>query len=161
MAKDDLTTEDPNLWMRGYPPEKDQIVRFNDGSYYDWPQLRWSFSNIQQLVPTKSFWRGAGAAAALRPGRELDLESEIVTSSAGEAYAWKDALSSTCTDGIAVLHAGELVYESYFGACTPNKPHILQSANKSFVGTIAECLVDDGRLDDQALVRDLIPELAL
>lgn len=160
MTEDDLTTEDPTHWMRGFPPAKDQIVRFNDGSYYSWPQMRWSFSNIQQLVPTKSFWRGADAAAKLKLGATLDFTNTIVSSSTGKDYAWEDALSSTCTDGIAVLHAGELVYEQYFGACTANKPHILQSANKSFVGTIAECLVHDGKLDEQALVGDLIPELA-
>ena len=153
-------TQDPNYWMQGFPPTKEQIVRFNDGSYYDWPKLRWSFSNIQQLVPTKSFWCGPKAARELRQGPTLNLDNTAVTTTFGETFTWQDTLTSTCTDAIAVLHAGELVYEAYFGASSPSKPHILQSANKSFVGTIAECLIDEGKLDEYAPVTDLIPELA-
>ena len=143
-------TQDPNYWMQGFPPTKKQIVRFNDGSYYDWPKLRWSFSNIQQLVPTKSFWCGPKAARELRQGPTLNLDNTTVTTTFGENFTWQDTLTSTCTDAIAVLHAGELVYEAYFGASSPSKPHILQSANKSFVGTIAECLIAEGKLDEYA-----------
>ena len=153
-------TQDPNYWMQGFPPTKEQIVRFNDGSYYDWPKLRWSFSNIQQLVPTKSFSRGPKAARELKQGSTLSLETSTVTTTFGEIFTWQDALTSTCTDAIAVLHAGELVYEGYFGASSPSKPHILQSANKSFVGTIAECLIDEGKLVEHGPVTALIPELA-
>jgi CubicO group peptidase (beta-lactamase class C family) len=37
--------------------------------------------------------------------------------------------------------------------------HTMMSCNKSMVGTIAECLIEDGRLDDYALVPTIVPEL--
>ena len=48
-------------WMQGFPPKKEAIIQFSDGSFYSWPQLKWSVNNIQQLVPTKTVWRGASA----------------------------------------------------------------------------------------------------
>lgn len=68
-------------------------------------------------------------------------------------------LSSTHTDALAVLHRGRLVYEEYFGACGPHVRHTMMSCNKSMVGTIAECLIAAGRLDDDALVPTIVPEL--
>ncbi len=50
-------------------------------------------------------------------------------------------LQETYTDGIAVLHKGKLIYERYFGALKPHKPHIAMSVTKSFTGTLAGILV--------------------
>jgi hypothetical protein len=52
-------------WMRGFPPPPEVRLSFHDGSFYGWPQLRWTFSNIGQLVPTRTAWRGPGAARVL------------------------------------------------------------------------------------------------
>ena len=149
----------PQSWMSGFPPEKQRVVRFADGSYYAWPQLRWSFSNIQQLVPTKSVWRGDRSVRQLPAGPKLQLKNSTITTLSGAKMTSQQAIQETCTDGLAVMKNGQLVYEAYFGACEPLKPHILQSANKSIVGLIAECLITQGVLSNKALVTDLIPEL--
>ena len=39
-------------WMVGSPPPADEIVRKEDGSFYRFPQLRWTFSNARQLGAT-------------------------------------------------------------------------------------------------------------
>lgn len=59
-----------------------------------------------------------------------------------------------------VLHRGALVTEIYFGECDPHSRHTMMSCNKSMIGTLAECLIDDGTLDDGALVVDVLPELS-
>ena len=61
-------------------------------------------------------------------------------------------------DGIAVLHRGKLIYERYFGALKPHKPHISMSVTKSFTGTLAGMLVAEGRIDPKAPVTDYVPE---
>ena len=48
-------------WMVGAPPPADKLVRFADGSWFRFPQTRWSFSNIRQLMPTSVVRRGNGA----------------------------------------------------------------------------------------------------
>ena len=60
---------------------------------------------------------------------------------------------------IAVLHRGRLIYERYFGALKPHKPHIAMSVTKSFTGTLAGILIAEGKIDPQAPVTDYVPEL--
>ena len=67
MTNADRTADDPgkNGWMQGFPPSKDKRIRFAASSFYAWPQLRWSFSHLEELMPTKSVWRGSGAGRPL------------------------------------------------------------------------------------------------
>lgn len=50
----DAVASDPAVlgWMKGAPPTADKIIRFEDGSYFKFPQMRWSVSNFRQLMPT-------------------------------------------------------------------------------------------------------------
>ncbi len=145
--------------MAGHPPPAERTVRFADGSYYRWPRLRWSFSHMEQLVPTKAAWRGPGAAHAL-PVEPVALDHLEVETTDGTAMRWEEVMSSTHTDALAVMHRGHLVHEEYFGATGPHDRHLLMSCNKSMVGTVAECLIHEGTLDDRTLVSTIIPELA-
>jgi len=51
--------------MLGFPPSADRVITFQNGSIRNFPELRWAWSNIRQLVPTVNVWRGA----ARRMGR--------------------------------------------------------------------------------------------
>jgi CubicO group peptidase (beta-lactamase class C family) len=65
-----------------------------------------------------------------------------------EVMTWAESLSANYADGIVVLHKGNIVYERYMGALDADTPHIAFSVTKSFIGTIASCLVHEGHLDD-------------
>jgi len=43
-------------WMVGFPPAKDRVISFADNSYRQRAQIRWSYSHMQELVPTKTVW---------------------------------------------------------------------------------------------------------
>lgn len=64
------TSTDPETlgWMRGFPPPPDRTITFQDGSFRSFPELRWAWSNIRQLVPTVNVWRGAGPASGAAAG---------------------------------------------------------------------------------------------
>ncbi len=149
----------PEEWMAGFPPPPERTVRFADGSYYRWPQLAWSFAHMEQLVPTKAAWRGPGAARPL-PVEPRALDHLEIQPTEGPAMSWAEVMNSTHTDALAVLHRGRLVFEEYFGVTGPHDRHLLMSCNKSMVGTVAECLIHEGVLDDTALVPTVLPELA-
>ncbi|MDX1269290.1 MAG: serine hydrolase, partial [Oceanisphaera sp.] len=70
-----------------------------------------------------------------------------------------DALWLNYTDGLIILHRGEVVYERYLGALTENKKHAAMSVTKSFTGTLAAILVAEGMLDESKLVAEYVPEL--
>ncbi len=144
--------------MQGFPPPPDKTVRFGDGTSSRFPGTRWSFSHIRELVPTANVWRGDGAVAAL-PRAIRDIDQIPVTTMDGKAITFGDMPALTYTDGLLVLHKGEVIYEKYFGAGEAHVPHIAFSVTKSFVGTLAAILVAQGKLDPDAPVTKYVPEL--
>ncbi len=151
------TNPDTLGWMQGFPPAQDKTIRFSDGSFYRWPQLRWSFSHIQELVPTKNVWRGARASAQLAKN-DLGFEKLSITDDNGSVMSWHQALATTSSDGIAIMHKGVLVHESYQGGCKPHLPHTIMSCGKSIAGILSEILIAEGELDPDALMSSYMPE---
>jgi len=144
--------------MQGFPPPPDKTIRFIDGSSLKFPNTRWAFSHIRELVPTANVSRGEGPVVPL-PRAERDLGNVAITTMDGKAITFNDALQLTYTDGIVVLHKGKIVYEKYFGEGSAQRPHIAFSVTKSFVGTLAAMLAANGKLDPAAPVTKYVPEL--
>ncbi len=146
-------------WMQGFPPPAERTLRFADGSYYEFPQRRWSFSHMRELLPTARISRGEGPVCALSRADRDDLDAVQFTTLDGQPLTWGDAFAANYTDGIVVLHHGHIVYEKYFGALRADTVHSAFSVTKSFVGTHAAMQVDAGELDDSAPVTHYVPEL--
>ncbi len=147
-------------WMLGSPPPPDKLVRFADGSAYRFPQLRWSFSHFRELAPTTGVWRGAGAASPLPRALRDDLDTVGFTPlGRSDRLSWGQAFDANYTDGVLVLHQGRVVYERYAGALKPEGLHIAMSVTKSFFGLLGAVLVAEGKLDQNARVGQIVPEL--
>lgn len=52
-------------WMPGSPEPKDKQLCFADGSFFEFPALRWSFAHMRELMPTVNFSRGLAAPSEL------------------------------------------------------------------------------------------------
>lgn len=147
-------------WMVGSPPPADKVVRFADGSFYKFPQFRWSFSNVRQLVTTSNVSRGSAAPSALPRAERADIDAiSFVPLGKTEPMTWAQSLSANYTDGIVVLHKGKVVYERYMGALKPSGQHLAQSVTKSFFGLMGASLIAEGKLDENAKVTQYVPEL--
>ena len=147
-------------WMIGSPPPDDRVVRFEDGSYFRFPAMRWSVANFRQLMPTVNVSRGIGAPSPLE--RALREDIDIVTflpPGIERPMTWKEALLVNYTDGIIVLHEGRVVYERYLGVLKPDGQHAGMSITKTFIGTLAAMMVAEGTLDPESRVADYVPEL--
>jgi CubicO group peptidase (beta-lactamase class C family) len=148
-------------WMVGSPPPPDRIVRFDDGSYWRFPALRWTVSNFRQLMRTVNVSRGLGPIAPLPRALRSDIDRVSFTPlGADRPMTWRESLDANTTDGIVVLHRGRIVYERYFGVLRPEGQHGAMSVTKTFVGTLAAMLVAEGRLDAAKRVDHYVPELA-
>ncbi|RGE45797.1 class C beta-lactamase-related serine hydrolase [Comamonas testosteroni] len=153
------TTVQAMGWMQGFPPPPDKLITFDNPVGNTFPRIRWTFSHIREIAPTANVWRGAGAASPLKAApRDLDGLRLKVTGS-GEELNFAQALERTYTDGIVVLHKGQVVYEKYFGALTPERPHLGMSVTKSFVGTLAALLAAEGTIKPEAPVTGYLPEM--
>lgn len=147
-------------WMVGAPPPPDKVIRFADGSWFRFPQTRWSFSNIRQLMPTRVVSRGDGPVATLPRAERADINAVAFQPlGSADSMTWEQSLAANYTDGILILHRGCIVYERYFGALASDRQHIAFSVTKSFVATVAATLVAEGVLDEQAAVGSYLPEL--
>ena len=148
-------------WMVGSPPPPDKVIRFEDGSFYRFPQWRWTFSHWRELRPTITVARGPGSVLPIPRAERADIDAvEFVPTGGIAPVTWADSLVANYTDGIVVLHRGRIVYERYFGALTSERPHIAFSVTKSFIGTLAGMLIAEGALDAGAKVGRYLPELA-
>lgn len=147
-------------WMQGFPPAADRTIRFTTPDFFTFPKLRWTVCNFRQLMPTVSVDNGAGGAHPLPLALDASLDKVTFTPiGAQDKMTWKDAFDANYTDGIIVLHHGQVVYERYDGCLTPSTLHGAMSITKSLTGLLGEMLVSEGVLDDTARVASLIPEL--
>lgn len=158
----DATASDPvNLgWMVGSPPPPDKQLRFDDGSALRFPQLRWTFSNYRQILPTTNVSRGLAPARPLPRAERADLARVAFTPmGGGEPMTWAQAFDATYTDAVLVLHRGHVVHERYGSLLRPEGQHIAMSVTKSFFGTLGATLVAEGRLGEHDRVARHVPEL--
>jgi CubicO group peptidase (beta-lactamase class C family) len=161
----DGNASDPNALglMQGSPPPPAKRIRFEDDRYLGFPQIRWSLSHMRELVPTAAVWRGIGAASdlgAIARGSEARIDALTFDDLHGRRLTWADSLAQTYTDGIIVLHRGVRIYERYFGALQPHRPHACFSITKSYAATLAATLIHERTLDEHKPVAYYLPEMA-
>ena len=115
-------------WMVGAPPPYDKLVRFSDSSWFRFPQTRWSFSNIRQLMPTSVVGRGDGPVTSLPRAERTEIDA-LTFQPIGrtDSMTWAQSLAANYTDGILILHRGRIVYERYFGVLTADRQHLAMS----------------------------------
>lgn len=149
-------------WMQGFPPPEDKRLKLSDGSFFEFPALRYSVVHMRQFMPTVDVSRGIKKAPIPFEYNNLDENIDSLTFvpwDSDEAMTWEASLGKSYTDGILILHQGKIVYEKYFAALTEVGKHAAMSVTKSFTGTLAEILVAEGLLDDNKTVAEYVPEL--
>lgn len=158
----DAATSDPRTRgvMQGYPPPGDRTLRYADGSSWGFPNTRWSFSHQRELAASAGVRRGPAAAWTLPYALRDDLDAVAFTTQDGQPMTWGQSVDANFTDGLLVLHRGQVVYERYLGALEPHIPHLAMSITKSFTGLIAAMLAHEGVLDPDGPATVHVPELA-
>lgn len=143
--------------MSEFPPEPERLVTL--ANMLRFPQMRWSFHNIRQLVPTSNIWKGPTGHISKLSRDPYPVGEITFTGRDGKKHTVMQWLKSTYTDGFIVLDEGQVAFEYYTKGMKPHYPHLMWSVTKSVVGTIASDLIAHGKIDPGALVTDYIPEL--
>ena len=147
-------------WMQGFPPPSDKVIGQPDSDYFSFPKLRWTVCHFRELLPTKEVSRGLGAPVPLPTAIDSGIDAVTFTPlGSDQTMTWSDSLAANYTDGILILHRGKIVYERYFGALQEDGKHGAMSMTKSLTGLLAEILVAEGKLDENAKVVAVVPEL--
>ena len=147
--------------MQGFPPPDAKRLAWKRADHMRFPTHRFAFSHMREFLPTVRVSRGYGAVWNLPVALRDDLDAvRFRALDDDRELSWEAALAVNFTDAVLVLHRGAVVYERYLGVTRRDTPHIAFSVTKSFVGTLAEMLIAEGRLDPAAPIAELIPELA-
>lgn len=147
-------------WMQGFPPPADKTLHTWDGSFFEFPAIRWSVVHMREMLPTVDVSRGLGAPSDLPYNLDEHIDDITFTPwNSNEKMTWKESLSENYTDGMIVLHKGKVVYEKYFSELTERDVHAVMSLTKSFNGTLASILAAEGKLDPSKPVTAYVPEL--
>ncbi len=149
------TAEESGL-MQGFPPSADKLV--THANQLLGPYNRWSFQNELALNPTVDVWRGPGPAAPLERN-PMDLSHVTYKNRAGTQFSFDDMVEMSYTDGILVLHHGQVIYERYLNGMQPHSLHCWASGSKSVTGTLAAALASEGLFDPDEVVSTYLPEL--
>jgi CubicO group peptidase (beta-lactamase class C family) len=143
--------------MKGFPPAPEATV-----SAANWrtpPFNTWAFQHIEQVIPTRTTFRGYGPVMPLPEAGRRTVEHYRKAMQSG-GFDLPGFMSANHVDGLLVLKDGRKVDERYANGQEPSSRHAMMSVGKSVVGTIAELLIHEGRLDEHQRVAHYVPELA-
>ena len=133
--------------MQGFPPAPAGQVTL--ANWRTPPFNRWALHHVREIVPSAEIAHDPEDIWHL-PMAGADLSG----------LGLAEALATTATDAMVVLHQGRIVFEHYTHGMARNTPHILMSVSKSVLGVVAAILAAQGRFDTSAPVTSLIPEVA-
>ncbi|MBV0934365.1 serine hydrolase domain-containing protein [Marinobacterium weihaiense] len=148
-------------WMQGSPPPENRRVQLADGSFFRFPALRYSVRHMSEFLPVTRVSRRNTAPMALSYALSDGLTELAITPWGSDTpLNWEQMLAQTYTDGLIVLHKGQVVYETYRDDFKDYDLHLMMSMTKAVAGTLALDLVKRGKLDENQPVSHYIPELA-
>ena len=110
----DAVASDPNTmgWMQGFPPPDERIIGHPASDYFSFPKLRWTFCHFREIQATKRVGRGIGPVSPFEEALDPEIDDVTFTPIGGEKeMTWKASLDANYTDGVLILHRGEIVYE--------------------------------------------------
>ncbi len=126
-------------------------------NWHDAPWNRWGYLHAAEIVPVDLIGRGSGPVTPLGSApRELE---GLVFRHRDRDHTIAQMLRATDSDGLLVLHDGDVAFEWYAHGMTAATPHLLQSVSKSLTATLVGVLVDRGRLDPLAPITEYVTEL--
>lgn len=152
-------------WMTGFPPPPEKLIMQPESNFFSFPKLRWTVCHIRELMPTKQVSRGIGSPVSMTYAHNDGIDQAIdelrfTPLGGSREMTWQESLAANYTDGILILHRGNIIYERYFGCLDEKSKHAAMSMTKSLTGLLAQILVAEGKLDPAAQVKTIIPELA-
>ncbi|QJD59108.1 serine hydrolase [Pseudomonas sp. gcc21] len=146
--------------MEGFPPPAEKQIT-HAGFMRPYPNPRWSFHHARELFPSRRVARANEGVYVLPrlEGREQQIADLTFAGPDGKPMSFAQYLDSTYVDGVLIMQHGKVLFEQYQAGVPQDEPHILWSVTKSVVGLLATQLIEEGKLDPQALVTDYLPEL--
>ena len=103
-------------WMMGFPPEKEKIISAKDGSFFEFPALRYSVNHMREFFPTRNV--SVAKTDLYKFRHDLDKKIDEITFvpwnvSSTSPMTFAESLEKNYVDGIIIMHNEKIVYEKY------------------------------------------------
>lgn len=155
MVDEEIAVDRP--MMLGFPPPPEQRVAA-DAVHSAPRMIRWFVQHMRESTRTANVaCRNAAVVQLQEEPRELD--GVPLPDVEDGNWTLSTLLEATCTDAIAVLCKGKIVYERYFNGMQPDSTHAYYSVSKSIASCVVANLVDRGVLDLGERLTEYVPEL--
>lgn len=153
-----MSSADRPPLMDTFPAADDRQVTL--ANWRTAPFNRWGVHHMREVVPTAAVRRDPDRVWALPTNPVEGLGDVTFTAGDRRTRTVDGWMRESCADGLLVLRDGAIVHEEYRGYLQPSTTHLLFSVTKSVTGLFAGLVVDRCGLDPDALVGDVVPELA-
>src|SRR6056300_1466483 len=111
---------------------------------YNEDKIARNFINIDKIFPVSERIPSSDNPHVF-PRKDFNLPDTYYFE--GEEMSLEEGLSHFKTDGLIVLHKGDLLYENYWNSNTPTSQHIAFSVTKSFVSALVGIAHHEGLID--------------
>ncbi|ANQ51177.1 serine hydrolase [Flammeovirga sp. MY04] len=144
--------------MEGFPTAVEKQVTKKNALLTP-PYNRWSYLHMREIYPSAPI-KAAEKGIDLKSNIDMSLdEIQVIHPETEEHISMDTFLKHTYTDALVVVKGDQIVYERYDNEMHPNQPHQMMSVTKSFGGLLGLLAVEEGKLSENDLVSDHIPEL--
>lgn len=97
-AQEYLSAEDSNPnkigWMKGFPPHKDRVLSVADGSFFEFPAMRYSVNHMRQFMPTTVVEAATNNHYVFYTKIDNNIDTVTFTPwESNETMTWKESLS--------------------------------------------------------------------
>ena len=104
------TTPDEMGWMKGFPPPQEKTLHASDGSFFEFPALRYSVNHMREFFPTRNVSSGNGKKYQLKTKLDPAIGDVVFTPwDSDKTMTFEESLGANYTDGIIVMHKGKIV----------------------------------------------------
>jgi CubicO group peptidase (beta-lactamase class C family) len=122
-----------------------KVVRlYKLANLYNEDKISANFINIDKIFPVSERIPSSDNPHIF-PKKDFNLPNTYYFE--GEEMSLEEGLSHFKTDGLIVLHKGDLLYENYWNSNTPTSQHIAFSVTKSFVSALVGIAHHEGLID--------------
>ena len=137
--------------------ERSDITLLN---WQHWPYSRYASHHPREFIPMATIHSDPEAPALKKLDNDpFNLVALKVSVDEQEDVLLPDLLTSIQMKGFAVMHGGEIVFETYDQGMQEHDIQVLQSTSKTFTGMLIHKLANDGLLNLGANVDAYLPDL--
>ena len=101
----DATNPEKMQWQKGFPPPKEKTLHAADGSYFNFPGLRYSVNHMQEFSVTRTVPAAKEKLYSVKTKYDENIDSITFTPwDSDKEMTFAQSLDANYTDGIIIMH---------------------------------------------------------